>query len=550
MTNLNVQNRPFATEIIAGLMLPDGIFDTIFGTQFINAHVSNLDAVDSASNNVYIEGVSHPGIVVTPMTHFLGALAAGASRVVNWQADFSNCPPGVHMVSIVMEGAGGIVQRAIKKIFVTRTHFDTATTTFTIATPEGTLSAKFADLIGPAIDPCKDPDGGKGGCNCCCKPCTCGEHDSREAEMSRHLAVPKNLSFAEFTSFRAVEKTYGINDFAELFTGHDAEFRFCPPGYLPNQIDAVWTPLPPYAGQYGDLPFQDPWWKVLLCIIAVILLIAAAIYEATEGSGSVGVSGGSGGGSGSGGDDDCCGVSATGGGSSYVAAGLVAAAATAATIAAASDDRDIFRRGQDATPPAAGEITTAEHVQARFKYLEPVALGRPFKIGLDWDYRRVTTGQNYNHSASDIQTNIHVLSEYKITAPENFYVYKKDLWIVNAEFKDENGERLHGNQLFVQCFLVGPNGEWDKIILQDDGVFPDEKPNNGVYTGVYGFNRNQPGLWTYYVIAQDVNHAQPDMSPEEAAQIIGGMVVTHQLVIDFDSDDCPFVPDGHVLVHV
>jgi hypothetical protein len=50
------------------------------------------------------------------------------------------------------------------------------------------------------------------------------------------------------------------------------------------------------------------------------------------------------------------------------------------------------------------------------------------------------------------------------------------------------------------------------------------------------------------VIAQDVNNAQPDMSPEDAAQIIGGMVLTNQLVITFDQDECPFVPDGFVNV--
>lgn len=50
------------------------------------------------------------------------------------------------------------------------------------------------------------------------------------------------------------------------------------------------------------------------------------------------------------------------------------------------------------------------------------------------------------------------------------------------------------------------------------------------------------------MIAQDVNNAGTDMTPEEAAQIIGGMVLTNQLVITFDDDECPVVPDGHVMV--
>jgi hypothetical protein len=39
-----------------------------------------------------------------------------------------------------------------------------------------------------------------------------------------------------------------------------------------------------------------------------------------------------------------------------------------------------------------------------------------------------------------------------------------------------------------------------------------------------------------------------DLAPEKAAQIIGGIVLTHQLIITFDEDDCPFVLDGHVMV--
>jgi hypothetical protein len=38
------------------------------------------------------------------------------------------------------------------------------------------------------------------------------------------------------------------------------------------------------------------------------------------------------------------------------------------------------------------------------------------------------------------------------------------------------------------------------------------------------------------------------MTPDQAAQIIGGMVLTHQLSITFEGGTCPLVPDGHVHV--
>jgi len=243
-------------------------------------------------------------------------------------------------------------------------------------------------------------------------------------------------------------------------------------------------------------------------------------------------------------------VGAEGGSSSYLVAGLVAAAAAAATAACLSDARDPFRRGQDHTLPADGELTVSEGVQMSFVYPEPVALGRPFAAGLKWTYTRVTTGQTYTYSESDMNTNVHVLSNYKISAPEVVRVYRKEPFLIRAEFFDADGKQLRGNDLLVQCFLIGPNDELRKIVLQDDGIVPDERPSDGVYTARYSFaqERKPRGLWTYFVIAQDINSADPDMEPEEAAQIIGGMVLTHQLVVTFDEDKCPFVPDGHVQV--
>ncbi|MGZ5442625.1 MAG: choice-of-anchor X domain-containing protein [Thermoanaerobaculia bacterium] len=185
------------------------------------------------------------------------------------------------------------------------------------------------------------------------------------------------------------------------------------------------------------------------------------------------------------------------------------------------------------------------------RYVDPVALGRPFKIGTKWEYTRITDGNSYTHEVEETNENIHVLSEYDIKAADVVRVYKREPWIVRAQFRAANGETIRGGELFVQCFLIGPDGRFRSFVLQDDGMQPDDKPNDGIYTGVYQFalEKNPVGLWRYFVIAQDVNNADPNLKPEEAAQIIGGFVVTHQLTIDFDpTSDCPFVPDGHVNV--
>lgn len=507
---ISVPNRPFSTDIITGLMLPDGIFVATLGKQLINAHFTNSGASTVADSSIYLESVSHPGIVVTPNTHHASNLASGASRVLSWEADLSGASAGVHYISFIVETASSI-DRVIKKIFVTRIHFDAATTTFRAETPEGVMEVRFQDLVVPTN-------------RICCR--------------GRRRQKPDKREVSQF-----------LNQFGMLFEGHDPEFEFCLPYYLPLNLEAGVIPTPPFSGQYGDLPFRDPWWKILLAIIALFLAIAAALAEREYGTGSIEVTTGCGITDGES-PDAVCGVSASGGGTSYLAAGLIAAAAAAGTAAAASDVRDPFRRGQDKTVPSVGEVTLSENMKMSFIYPEPVALGKPFAAGLEWEYKRVTTGVTYTYSAKDMNNNVHVLSNYQISAPEVVHWYKEEPFLIRGEFFDKDGKQLKGNELFVQCFLVGPHGEYHKILMQDDGLYPDEKPSDGIYTGIYYFEReNKPhGMWMYYVIAQDINNAQPDMDPEEAAQIIGGMVVTHQLVITFDKDRCPFIPDGHVNV--
>ncbi|MFD2189635.1 hypothetical protein [Pistricoccus aurantiacus] len=530
-----VPNRPFASDFITGLMLPDGIFVPMLGKQYINVQVRNAGAGAVNGPKLYVESVSHPGIVYTPGTRFLPDIAPGAARVEQWEADFTNCPSGTHQISFIVEDAAGVKSRSIKKVFVMGLTFDPITHTFHAETPEGVLSANFLDLVRP-IRNCKDDD--RNPCGCCC----CHEHrdDLRHPDRVAPDTDDRRL--------RDVKRTKTmVTSLTELFEKLGPNYRFCPPGYLPHVVETTWTPTPPYAGQYSDLPFQDPWWKVVLCVIAVLLLIGASIAEAVDGTGSVTVGGGSG-------DtgspvDDCCGVRAGGGGTSPIAAALVAAAAAVATAAGLSDARDAMRRGQDATLPSAGELTHKELMRIEFGYPEPIALGKPFAVRAQWHYKRVTDQAVYEASADDLNHNIHVASSYDIQAPEIARSFVKDgEWTIKARFADQGGKSFKGTDLFVQCFLIGPEGQSIKLLLQDDGSYSDDKPNDGTYTGRRYFSQSQAGLWRYFVIAQDVNHATPDMKPEQAAQIIGGMVLTHQLIITFDEDDCPFIPDGHVMV--
>lgn len=82
------------------------------------------------------------------------------------------------------------------------------------------------------------------------------------------------------------------------------------------------------------------------------------------------------------------------------------------------------------------------------------------------------------------------------------------------------------------CFLVGTNslsGRYYNLIVNDDSNCVDEEPNDGIYSTIFTFDSEDDGFLEINAIAQNVNNAQSDMRPEEAAKIIRGMFRTRQL---------------------
>ncbi|MEM9572412.1 MAG: hypothetical protein AAF996_13190 [Pseudomonadota bacterium] len=531
MSHFSIPNRPFATDRITGLMLPDGIFVTMLGRQNLTVQIRNQGATNSAPVDVYIESVSHPSIVVFAKTHALAPLQSQATTTVAWTVDVSACPAGVHYVSVIVDESG-TKHRIIKKFFVLGVTFNPSQG-FVAEMPEGRMTVKFGDLVKPRR-----------------KCCAGSEQLEPELEPARDDHQREGCCGSATKDSRKQRPMQTLVEVLQNFRRHDPDFRFCPPGYLLKTAEYAWEPTPAFQGQYSDLPFEDPWWKVVLAVLALLLLAGAAIAEGLDGSGSVTASVEDPPTS-SGPVEDCCGVEASGGGTSYIAAGLVAAAAAAATAAGLSDARDAFRVGEDKTPPGDGETTLSEQFGVEFSYPESVALGRPFVVEADWWFKRNTDVKSYEHQQKDAHSNIHVASSYEITAPEIAERYNPDKpWIIRGKFIDANGTAFRGADLFVQCFMISPSGRWYRYMMQDDGIWPDESANGGVYAAHVDFRRikAETGSWHYFVIAQDVNTAQPDMKPEEAAQIIGGMVITHQLTLSFTEDECPIIPDGYVLV--
>ena len=506
MLGIVVQNRPFAVDARSGLMLFDGIFDTSVADQLVTAQFTNAGPDPLSGSTVYLESVSDPAVTVVHDTHPLGELAAGATRVVGWHADFRTARPGSHRVSFVVQ-RGAVRQRIIKKIFVVGVEFDPASRTFRGIVPQGVLEVRFTQAIEPA-------DG------CCGK-------EALSADVTSGRAAAAALRTA------AVRGRGGEGCVGSLF---------------PVRFESAVMPVPAYPGQYGDLPFDDPWWKVVLAILGALFTAASAYVKKEElivkGSGTF--------------DEtvpevDCCKVKPKSAEStdSYVAAGLAAAAAACYIAAALSDARDPFRRGQDNTPPGAGEMTVRERLEGVMYPDGAVEFGQPFPAIASWRYTRDTSsGSRTFEVRRETNANVHLLREYRVIAPDVVRLYRKERFRVTAEFLDLTGERVRGGRLYVQCVLTSAAGELHRFFLQDDGVPPDNKPDDGLYTAEFDFGWAEmpEGVWRYMVIAQDVNTATADLSPEKAAELIGGVVLTNQLTVTFSGGECALVPDGHVQV--
>lgn len=495
-TPLAVLSRPFAIEPVTSIMLPDGIFDNAIYHLRIACHYTNTSGQDLTNAKIYLESVSDPGIVATARTYTFPKIPAGATVLLTWDANFQNATPGKRLVSFVAQAEGFEANRSIAQIFVSQTRYDPVKKHYTCTVEEGTLTVSDIQAIAPAA-------------------------------------------------------TWGIRD------GKDGQCH-CPPDgpWIPTGATLVWQANPAYTGLHGELPFADPWWKILALIIALIAAIVAAVAAATGGgTASIGASGTF--------DESepsvhCC-TPDVGAGPKrdYTVAGVASAIATGALAVACADFADPFWRGQAATPPGAGEKTVAEKVVAHWKLPKPPAAGKPYEANVSWKYTRFTDAQEYHHSVSETQTNIHVAKGVEVEAPDKVHAYHP-LW-VRARFHRDGGSLFKGADLYAFCLFRAPGGLYFVVPLTDDGLGFDPGANDGTYAGALDLERVVPilrrykleelGVWRLYLFAQDVNLTKPGTPPEIAAQTIGGFVVASAITLTFDpSLPCPLEAQASVTV--
>jgi len=494
---LAVQTRPFAVEPLTNVMLPDGIFDNALYKLRISAHCTNTSGSDLNDVTIYLEAVGDPGVAVTPMTFYFDVIPAGGSVLVQWLGDFQLASPGKPLVSFVANADGFTASRSIQQIFITQTRYDDVAKKWVCATPEGRLEITSITAFKPGTEWWPDERG-----------CKCPPGSDRSPIPGPHV---------------------------------------------PTGIHMEWFPNPAFSGQYGDLPFSDPWWKVIAIVVAAVAALVGVIAAAAgDGTFSPGVKGKF--------DEDpnspnvqCC--TPNPGGSvkndATTVAGVCGVICSVAIAVACSDAADPIYRGEQNTVPAEDELTVSEKVNAYWEFEEPPNAGVAYKTRVKWRYDRITTGATYSYDVDEEQTNIHVVDNVEIDTPAT--VTHGDGWLwAKAKFRKPDGTLYAGPDLYTFCFFrsPGPDGLYFMEPLLDDGRGHDAQAADGTYTAALNLEvaqrylakqgLDEEGLWRVYIYAQEVNRTAPGTAPAVAAQTIGGNFVASAVSITFDPTlPCP-----------
>lgn len=347
-----VVQRPFAIERGSRTMMPDGVFDTSQGVQYMGVRIRNTWFFDWQSSfpatgmKIGIAPASRVALAARGVTvldawtpqeqQAFGQVVAGAyvrvpdlrvgeETTIYFKVDVRNAGPSKPEVGFVAQRDAfdphfdAPTRVVSKKIFICQSTYDRANKELVATVPEGTLRLKFTsmtlDLKGAndaakALMKClKAHPGGTGGNpggggrdrwdDCKTRERLCREHGADALRLLlKQLLEGKNVDICLLQKLLQTccdprdacscsggggggHDGHGGDGWQEG-TGVDGWCRVKPVGWLPIGFDYRIEPNPAYTGQFGPLPFEDPWWKLILILIAILLEIASLIYDYVE----------------------------------------------------------------------------------------------------------------------------------------------------------------------------------------------------------------------------------------------------------------------------
>jgi len=296
--------RPYAVDAQTLVMLGDGTFVAINGAQYMGVGIANiwgeafgderlLDISDLGRATLATFGIQvldawSPAALMATQQSVVGrairipALNIGDRVTVYFQVDASRARRGKPEVEFVLLNDGFTPDPAhsmrhnSRPIFVAEVAYDPTTGEVLARVPEGSLTLRLQSMMVDtrALD------------DLCARAAIRGRQvgaselrDRIRSALDETRKGPcDGALLCELISLLCECIDGGGKD----GSGGDHGWpRVCLPGgiWLPLKFEYSVEIPGGFAGQYGPLPFQDPWWKVLLLILAVIAWLVGLIFQ-------------------------------------------------------------------------------------------------------------------------------------------------------------------------------------------------------------------------------------------------------------------------------
>ena len=293
--------RPYALDAVTLNMMSDGIFVGLSGIQLMGVEIkntwgrafyndttldiSNLGRATLASFGIIVNDAWHPAMLQATQQTLIGRALAlppldvGQSFTLYFQVDAAAAHRGKPPVEFVLRRASPVpdpdsqMRHNARMIYIAEAGFNRSTGEAIVRIPEGELTLTLKAL---SISPTAVRD--------LCREMTVkgrGTGGGRLADDVQRLLQRVKGDYCDqkiLTELLAL-LCRCLNP-SRCDDGHCHGLnRRCLGGvvWLPLEFDYSVRINNGFTGQYGPLAFQDPWWKVVLLIIAVIAWLVGAV---------------------------------------------------------------------------------------------------------------------------------------------------------------------------------------------------------------------------------------------------------------------------------
>lgn len=319
----DIEYRPFAVNSDTLEMHPDGIFVGLNGIQYMGVRITNrwgkalhgdtcLDISALGRQNIIAQGMNvldawstaeldKAGQSLISGGIEIGSLDVGESCTVYFKIDASDARKGKPEIQFHMLRGSGVpdVSNTMRfnehKIFIAEVGYDFSSGEAVVAVPEGTARLKLNKIVVDRRGMRKACQDMIRGLDCGCKESKAGKRAARLREILEKIQRGR----CDPTTLKAIMSLFcECLEVSGNYCGHgspgrggngDKDVPKIPPGLIGCANRFFWLPadfeytvdVGGYEGQVGPLPFEDPWWKIFLLLLAVIIAILGIIAAAT-----------------------------------------------------------------------------------------------------------------------------------------------------------------------------------------------------------------------------------------------------------------------------